>query len=33
MDEVISDLSRVYPAFRPMIAGIGSSPLETRPTD
>jgi len=27
------DLSRVYPASRPMTAGIGSSPLATRPTD
>ena len=27
------DLSRVYPASRPMTAGIGSSPTATRPTD
>ena len=26
------ELSRVYPTSRPMTAGIGSSPLATRPT-
>jgi len=30
---IVLDLSRVYPASRPMTAGIGSSPPVTQPTD